>query len=72
MYPDKQNKSQKLKKVQGLYRKKRHLQNTEVKENKVGTFGSIVVTTCLSLFLFFFIMSVLFDLGVSVPEIFGR
>jgi hypothetical protein len=47
MYPNKQNKNQKLKKVQGLYRKKRREQKIEVKEYRVGTFVSIIVTICL-------------------------
>ncbi|MGM0752543.1 MAG: hypothetical protein ACQET6_11455 [Bacillota bacterium] len=72
MYPDKQNKNQQLNKVQGVYRKKRRELKTEVKEYKVGTIGSIVVIICLIVFLIFFIMSMLFDMGVSVPEIFGR
>jgi hypothetical protein len=72
MSPHKQNKNQKLQRVQSLYIKKKQEQKTEIKDYKVGIFGSIVVTICLILFFIFFIMSVLFDMGVSVPEIFGR
>jgi hypothetical protein len=68
----KQNENQKVQKVRSLYRKKKQEQKTEIKDYKVGTFGSIVVTFCLILFFIFFIISVLFDIGVSVPEIFGR
>lgn len=70
MYPNKQDKNQKLRKVQGLYRKKRQ-KNTEA-DDKMGILGTTIVTICLILFSIFFIMSVLFDMGVSVPEIFGR
>ncbi|MBM7649706.1 preprotein translocase subunit SecE [Bacillus ectoiniformans] len=69
MYPQKQDKNQKLRKVQGLYRKKK--QKYKTKDN-VNKYGRIVVSICVILFFFFLIIDVLFDIGVPLPEIFGR
>jgi hypothetical protein len=69
VYPNKQDKNQKLRKVQSLYRKKKHKNKTEGNVNKIGT---VVVSICIILFFFFFITSVLFDIGVPLLGIFGR
>ncbi|RIW28929.1 hypothetical protein D3H55_20395 [Bacillus salacetis] len=69
MNPDKQERKQKLRKVQSLYRKNKY--HYKEKEYKVGTWGSIIVLICVVLFFFLFIMSMLFDMGVQLPDIFG-
>ncbi|VXB16103.1 conserved hypothetical protein [Bacillus sp. 349Y] len=72
MYPPKQSKEEKRKKVQALYREKKRGHQSSPKEFRVGTIGSMAIGVCVLLFVLYFIMGFLFDMGVPVPEIFGR
>ena len=72
MYPPKQSKEEKRKKVQALYREKRSGHQSSPKEFRVGMIGSMAIGVCVLLFVFYFFMEFLFDMGVPVPGIFGR
>lgn len=69
MYPNKQDKNQKLRKVQGLYRKKKHTSRAEDDGNKIWT---VIVSICVLAVFFFFVTSVLFDIGIPPHPLFGR
>ncbi|QTC42990.1 hypothetical protein I7V34_07035 [Bacillus sp. V3] len=67
MMDPKQN--QKLRKVQSLYRKKKYRRRTGSEENRTWT---LVVGISVLIMFFFLIMSVLFDIGIPIPSLFGR
>lgn len=68
MYTNKQDKNQKLRTVQGLYRKKRNKNRTTDKETKIWT---VFISICILAVFFFFVTSILFDIGVPLPPFFG-
>ncbi len=61
--------NQKLRKVQSIYRKKKHRRRTGREENRTWT---LVVGISVLIMFFFLIMSVLFDIGIPIPSFFGR
>ena len=69
MYPDKQDKNQKLRKAQGLYRKKRNKNRTDYEESKIWT---LFMNSCYWALFFLIVVGVLFDMGVPLPAFFGR
>jgi hypothetical protein len=60
-----QDENQRLRFVQGLYRKKKH--KKEFEDNKIR---SVFVGICVLIIFFFLITSVLFDIGVPLPSFF--
>ncbi|MCA1054061.1 hypothetical protein LCM10_03600 [Rossellomorea aquimaris] len=68
MNPDHQEKKQKLRKVQALYRSRRYKHRAQ----RSPRAWTVVVGVSMLILFFFFIMSVLFDLGIEVPSFFGR
>jgi hypothetical protein len=69
MHTKKQDENQRKRFVQGLYRKKKHKKRIKVEDNKIW---SVFVGICVLIIFFFFITSVLFDIGVPLPSFFGR
>lgn len=69
MYPNKNDKIQKLRKVQRLYRKNINKNRGVNYDNKIW---KVVINICLLVVIFFFITSALFDMGVPLPSFFGR
>lgn len=69
MYPNKNDKNQKLRKVQRLYRKNINKNRGENDDNKIW---KVVINICLLVVIFFFITSALFDIGVPLPSFLGR
>lgn len=61
--------NQKLRKVQSIYRKKKHRRRTGREENRTWT---LMVGISVLIMFFFLIMSVLFDIGIPIPSFFGR
>jgi hypothetical protein len=68
MHPKKQVQNQKLRKVQGIYRKKGRKSNTHEDNLLWRVFAGI----CMLAVFFFFVLSVLFDIGIHLPPFFGK
>jgi hypothetical protein len=68
MNQDKEEKLQKQKKVQELYRERVQQKREGKDDNRIG---KAFVNLCIVLFFVFTIMGILFDWGVHVPRIFG-
>ncbi|MGM0852504.1 MAG: hypothetical protein ACQEWI_07820 [Bacillota bacterium] len=60
-----QHNHEKQKRVQHLYRKKK-------REDSSHKFWTVIVTLCVIPVLILLVTSALFDLGVQLPEFFGR
>lgn len=68
MNQDKEEKLQKQKMVQELYRERVQQKRDGKDDNRIG---KAFVDLCIVLFFVFTIMGILFDWGVHVPRIFG-
>lgn len=68
MNQDKEEKLQKQKMVQELYRERVQQKREGKDDNRIG---KVFVNLCIVLFFVFTIMGILFDWGVHVPRIFG-
>lgn len=68
MNQDKEEKLQKQKIVQELYRERVQQKRDGKDDNRIG---KAFVNLCIVLFFVFTIMGILFDWGVHVPRIFG-
>lgn len=68
MNQDKEEKLQKQKMVQELYRERVQQKREGKDDNRIG---KAFVDLCIVLFFVFTIMGILFDWGVHVPRIFG-
>lgn len=68
MNQDKEEKLQKQKMVQELYRERVQQKRDGKDDNRIG---KAFVNLCIVLFFVFTIMGILFDWGVHVPRIFG-
>ncbi len=68
MNQDKEEKLQKQKMVQELYRERVQQKREGKDDNRIG---KAFVNLCIVLFFVFTIMGILFDWGVHVPRIFG-
>lgn len=68
MYPNKQDKNQKLRYVRALYRKNINKTRTDDEETKVW---KVLISICVLAVFFICVIDVLFDIGVSLPALFG-
>lgn len=68
MYPSKPDKNYKKKKVQSIYRKQK---NKEKIANELNVIWGMIVNICLLFLFLYFVVSVLFDIGVPLPPFFG-
>jgi hypothetical protein len=67
--PINQDKNQRLRKVQAVYRKKKYHKRATINNNGIW---KIIVSICVITLFFFLITSALFDIGVPLPKFFGR
>ena len=75
MDQNKQEKKLMQKKIQALYRETKRQDKEKKTDNinlNLNTFWKIIVSISVITFCVFLLMAALFDLGVEVPEIFGR
>ncbi|WP_312097223.1 hypothetical protein [Niallia sp.] len=68
MNQNKEEKLQKQKMVQELYRERVQQNREDKNDNRIG---KAFVTLCIVIFFVFTVMGILFDWGVHVPRIFG-
>lgn len=68
MYPNKQDKNQKLRYVRALYRKNINKTRTDDEETKVW---KVLISICVLAVFFICVIDVLFDIGVPLPPLFG-
>ena len=69
MYPNKQDKNQKLRKVQGLYRKRKNKGRIENEENRSWT---VFMNICYWALFLYIVYSLLFDIGIQLPSYFDK
>ncbi|AYV66315.1 MULTISPECIES: hypothetical protein [Niallia] len=68
MKRDKEEKLQKQKMVQELYRERVKQKSKDKNDNRIG---KLIVNLCIVVFFVCTIMAILFDWGVKVPQFFG-